>query len=263
MKLNRAELKKIMYEFHSLSNRLLQADFNDYNDVLNKYIVFLTNTEIIHDFIWDCGTCEQDLELEFKEVQARRATFDLGHTTEEEVRNVYAILKYIVDNNVRVHYGIGIAYSHNRKYQEILKDFNSRVAMVLIRNIETYLTKVGIDMGLDDRVTYNITVKDGQVNIANDSATIHATNTVNGFDVETLEKLVSNIKSALSECNLSPEDTETAENSLEVIQEETKKDKPRRGFIKTAITGLQAIKGTTEFGAAVVTLIQFIQPLIQ
>jgi hypothetical protein len=105
-------------------------------------------------------------------------------------------------------------------------------------------------------------VKDGQVNIANDNATIHATNTANGFDVDTLEKLVSEIKSTLSDCKLSPEDAETAENSLEVIQEESKKEKPRKGFIKTAIAGLQAIKGTAEFGAAVVALIQFVQPLI-
>ena len=34
MKLNRSELKKIIYDFNSISNRLLQADFEDYNDVL-------------------------------------------------------------------------------------------------------------------------------------------------------------------------------------------------------------------------------------
>ena len=29
MKLNRKELKKVMYEFNAMSNRLLQADFNE------------------------------------------------------------------------------------------------------------------------------------------------------------------------------------------------------------------------------------------
>lgn len=52
---------------------------------------------------------------------------------------------------------------------EKLKDFNNRVTMVLIRNIETYLTKIGIDMGIDENVSYNITVKDGQINIAIES----------------------------------------------------------------------------------------------
>lgn len=262
MKLNRAELKKIIYEFNSFSNRLLQADFNDYNNVLSKYVSFLTRTEIISDYIVDCGACDQNMEQEFKEVQTRDAIFDLGETTEEEVRNVFAILKYIVENDVNVYYGIGMSYSYSKKFQDILKDFNSRVTMVLIRHLETYLTKVGIDMGLDDGITYNITVKDGQVNIANDNATINATNTVSGINVDELTQLMEGIKATAQNSNLSSEDKEIVSSSLEVIGEELKTEKPRKGFLKTAITGLQAIKGTAEFGAAVVALIQFIQPLI-
>ena len=260
--MNRTELKKIIYEFNSLSNRLLQADFNDYNNVLSKYVSFLTKTEIIFDYIVDCGTCDQDMEQEFKEVQTWHAIFDLGETTEEEVRNVFAILKYIVDNNVNVYYGIGMSYSNNRKYQDILKDFNSRVTMVLIRHIETYLTKVGIDMGLEDNITYNITIKDGQVNIANDNSIINATNTVSGINVDELFQLLETIKTTAQNSNLSPEDKETVSSSIEVIDEELKAEKPRKSFLKTAITGLQAIKGTAEFSAAVVALIQFVQPLI-
>ena len=144
MKLNRAELKKILYEFNSMSNRLLQADFRDYSDVLSMYVAFLTENELIHEYILDCGDCDQDMEQEFVEVRSHRAVFALGNTVKEEVRNVYAILKYVVDNNLDVSRGIGMSYSHSHKYQEILKDFNNRVTMVLIRHIETYLTKVGI-----------------------------------------------------------------------------------------------------------------------
>ena len=260
--MNRAELKKIIYEFNSLSNRLLQANFNDYNNVLSKYVSFLMKTEIIYDYVVDCGTCDQDMKQEFKEVQTRHAIFDLGETTEEEVRNVFAILKYIVENNVNVYYGIGMSYSHNRKFQDILKDFNSRVTMVLIRHIETYLTKVGIDMGLEDNIAYNITVKNGQVNIANDNATITAINTVSGINVDELAQLLEGIKTTAQNSELSPEDKETVSSSIEVIGEEFKAEKPRKSFIKTAVTGLQAIKGTAEFGAAVVALIQYIQPFI-
>ena len=263
MKLNRTELKKIIYEFNVSSNRLLQADFNDYNSVLSKYISFLTKTEIIYEYIKDCGTCDQDMEKEFQEVRTLRAIFDLGETTEEEVKNVFAILKYIVDNNVNVHYGIGMSYSHNKKFQNILKDFNSRVTMVLIRHIETYLTKVGIDMGLEDNVTYNITFKDGQLNIANDTATINATNSVSGINFDELTPLLDEILITSEKSDLSPEDKDTVSSSLEVIGEELKVEKPRKAFLKTAIAGLQAIKGTAEFGAAVVALIQFVQPLIR
>ena len=134
--------------------------------------------------------------------------------------------------------------------------------MVLIRNIETYLTKIGIDMGIDENVSYTITVKNGQVNIANDNAVINATNTINGARLDELTKLISEIKLAAENSKLSSDDAEMVNSNLEVIQEEMKADKPRVGFIKTAISGLKAIKGTAEFGAAVVALVQFIQPLI-
>ena len=262
MKLSKNDLRKILYDFNSLSNRLLQADFNDYNGVLAKFVRFLTETDIIHDYIVDCGECEQDMGLEFKQVQTHSAIFDLGDTAEEEVRNVYAILYYIVDNDIQVHHGIGISYSHANKYQDIIKDFNDRVTMVLIRHIENYLTKVGIDMGVDDKIVYNITVRDGQVNIANDNANITASNVVNTVDIQELMRLINDVQVKADECDLSDEEKETVENSLEVIEQEAKAEKPRKSFIKTAITGLKAIKGTAELAAAVVTLFQFLQPLL-
>lgn len=33
-----------------------------------------------------------------------------------------------------------------------------RFVMVLIRHVESYLTKVGIDMGIDEKNIYNVTV---------------------------------------------------------------------------------------------------------
>ena len=91
---------------------------------------------------------------------------------------------------------------------------------------------------------------------------MNATNTVNGVNKEELVKLITEIKLAAENSNLSPEDEETVNNSLEVIEEEIAKEKPRKGFLKMAITGLKAIKGTAEFGAAIATLIKFIQPFI-
>lgn len=52
MKLNRTELKKIQYDFNSFSNRLLQADYQDYTDVLGKFLSFINSTEIIKEYIW-------------------------------------------------------------------------------------------------------------------------------------------------------------------------------------------------------------------
>lgn len=46
--------------------------------------------------------------------------------------------------------------------------------MVLIRHVERYLTKVGIDMGVDEKNIYNVTVQNGQVIIANDNLSVTA-----------------------------------------------------------------------------------------
>lgn len=51
MNLNKKDLRKIMYDFNSISNRLMQADFHDYNSILKKFLMFISNTEIINELL--------------------------------------------------------------------------------------------------------------------------------------------------------------------------------------------------------------------
>ena len=161
MKLNRKELRKIQYDFNSCSNRLLQADFEDYTGVLEKFLKYIDTTPIISDYISGCGKCEWNLEEEVQEVQSSygRLIFSLGETDEEEVCNVYAVLRYLVDTNNSIYHGVAIGYSSSKKYQDKIKGFNDRFVMVLIRHVESYLTKIGIDMGIDEKNIYNVTVQ--------------------------------------------------------------------------------------------------------
>lgn len=245
-----------MYSFNSICNRLLQADFQDHNSVLSRFLGFIKDNPVIYEYVLDCGICDQNLEQEFKEVSGSygRVIFTLGDTDAEEVRNVFAILCHITDNDIEVYWSIAAGYTSSNKYQDRVKAFNDRVVMVLIRHIETYLSRIGIDMGVDEKVQYNITVHNGQVNIANDYAQLTDTNTV-GADLDQLGKLIQAIKD--SSTDLSPEDKELLNDNLDVIQEEAASDKPRKGFLKTALTGLKAIKGSVEFAAAVASLLQF------
>lgn len=261
MKLNKRDLKKISYDFLSLSNRLLQADFRDYGNVLARFSRFIAETDIINDFITDCGKCELDLDDEFRLVQSSRYTFDLGDSDEEEVRNITAIINYIVQNNIDVATNLGLSYSGSKMFQDVLKAFNDRVVLVLIQHIERYLTKVGIDMGLDDKTTFVVTIKNGQLNIANDNAVINANSSIIKYNLEQLENLVKVVTDEAEKSNLSYEDYEQLKDSLDIIKEQTNSDKPKKGYIKTAIAGLKGIKGTAEFTAAVTALIQFFAAL--
>jgi hypothetical protein len=132
--------------------------------------------------------------------------------------------------------------------------------MVLIRHIERFLTKIGIDMGVDERVTYSITVESGQVNIASDNSVINATNTINTIDYDKLIQLIDEVEKNAQ--GISEEDFETLVSSIDVIKEEIKSANPRKSFLKTAILGLKGLKNTAEFAAAVTALIQFIQPML-
>ena len=261
MNLNKTELKKIMYDFNSYSNRLLQVAFEDYTSTLSKFLTFINNTEIIYSFIISCGECTQNMEHEFQEISENcgRAIFSIGESENEEVRDVYAILSYIVEHNVQIHYWIAMGYSHEKSFQSKVDGFNKRVVSILINNIERYLTKIGIDMGMDEKVSYNISVENGQVIIASDNASVQATTNI-GVDIDKLATLIQAVRSNAQ--SLSAEDKETVESNLEVIQEEVKVPKPRKRFIKTAIDGLKLLKGTVEFAAAVTTLATFLMPLI-
>ena len=262
MKLNRKELRIIQYDFNSYSNRLLQADYDDYADVLRKFVNYIDNIPIISDYIHDCGSCDWDLENEIKEVQGSygRLIFSLGKTESEEIRNVYAVLKYLAENNSSVYRGVAMGYSSSSKWQDKIKGFNERFVMVLIRHVERYLTKIGIDMGIDEKIIYNVTVQNGQAIIANDNSSV--TSTINiGATTNTIEQLISAVRTRLDTLT-SEEDKETASESLEVIEAEVAAEKPKKSMIKTAIASLQAVKGTVEFASAVAALIQFVKQML-
>ena len=262
MKLNRNELRKIQYDFNSISNRLFQADFQAYAEVLGKFLRYINDTPIIIEYINACGTCDWNLEEEVQTVQSSygHSIFGTGDTDEEEVRNVYAVLRYLVDTNNEVYSGVAMGYASSNHYQDMIKGFNDRFVMILIRHIERYLTKVGIDMGIDDKVVYNVTVHNGQAIIANDNATITATNNV-GIDRDELKRLISEVRATAHD--LSEENQETVSECLEAIESETVTPKPKKALLKTAITTLKTLKGAAEFGAAVAALIQFVSPFIQ
>ena len=135
-----------------------------------------------------------------------------------------------------------------------------RFVMVLIRHVESYLTKVGIDMGIDEKNIYNVTVQNGQAIIANDNSSVTATTNI-GATANDIERLITAVRTKMDTL-ISDEDKEAASESLEVIEAEVISEKPKKSMIKTAIASLQAIKGTVEFGSAVAALIQFVGPIL-
>lgn len=261
MKLNKKELRKLLLEFNAISSRFIRVNYKDYNDVLQKFLRFIESQSVIYDFIKDCGQPIYDVAEEIKQVsQGHRAILDLGSSEKEEVSNIYHILKYCADDQIDIPSRIADSYTSSNNFQDMSDAFNSRVVFVLIGHIRKYLEKIGIDMGVDENTRYSITVNHGQVNLANDQATINAT-MANGVDMSALIALTAEVKKTLSD-EFSAEEKEEVEESLEAVKDELTKDSPRKGFIKTALRGLGAFTGkSAQFAAAVATVGTFIMRL--
>ena len=260
MELNRIELKKIMYDFNSVSNRLMQANIDDYISVLLKFIRYIENDEIIWGYINSCGKCTQNMEKEFKEVSESFGSgiFSLGDTDDEEVRNIYAILKYLEEHKGLLR-SIIMGYDSSRKYQDMLRSFNKRVTYVLIIHIESYLTKIGIDMGVDETVKYNISVQTGQVNIAENNSSITATSSIR-MNNDQIDRLIEKIKDISK--NMPKEEKELINGHLNTIKSEMEKQTPEKSLLKTTISTLKYIKSGTEFLETVKELEELIRSVI-
>lgn len=253
MELSKKDLKKISHSFNSISSRMMRVAYDEYGIVLKKFINYIESNEIIMEYINSGKIGEYDPEEDWDLVTNQDYMFDFGPSTEEESYQIYSTLKYISENKKNHAMAFHNIYGAS-KWQDNVKQFNDRVVLVLINNINDYLTGVGIDMGLDENVVWN--VSGGQVNIANDSAIINAIQN-NGVDSNELENIVKAILDNVS--GLSKADAETIIDSVEMIKEEILKPEPKSRIISN---GIKLLAPMISVANGIPTLVENIQQLI-
>lgn len=117
----------------------------------------------------------------------------------------------------------------------------------------------------EDKYIINVHINgDGQVNIAEDKSNINAIQNNNASD---LEKLSKEIKDILRDIDLDKEIKENIEDNVEVLECELLEENPRKGFIRTAIEGLENllpnIKDHIELTANITSIIGFAMSVIK
>lgn len=231
MELNRKELKKIAHDFNSISSRMMRVAFDEYNIVLKKFMDYIDKNEVIKSYINLGFDPDFDVKKEWDlVVRMDGYMFEFGPSTEQENYQIYTVLRYILENIKAPHFSFHSIYGES-KWQDNVKEFNDRVLLVLIGNIEDYLTKVGIDMGLDENVVWN--VSGGQVNVASDNATIHATQN-NGINAGELDDIIRGIMSNLS--TLKKEDADEIADVVEMAKNELVKPEPKASRLRNCLT---------------------------
>lgn len=264
MEISKIDLKILIKEFLTASNRVLRAGFEKYPEELQKYTYFLETHPLIWNYIVSCGEPEFDVAKETEEINSSygRLIYDLGSTDEKEVANIYAVIKHLADINYNGRGYVFYGYSSSKQYQEKVNAFGNDYIRIMITHIESYLTTLGIRMGVDSKMTINLEIKDSnlsntQVNLANEGASIVSTQSIEDFS-----KLDDLVKTVLSMAEmLGKDEKETVTECVETL--ETIKDKkPKKSIIKMALTTLQGVAGTTEFLASVSALAQFFQGMM-
>lgn len=241
MEITKKDLRKTSRAFRSYANRVINAHYDEFDSILKMFIEHVDKTPLIYDYInsFDIESTDQDIRTQVNEVLESYGAqfFNTGNTVEEELVYTYKLLKYLSENNMHV-ISYGQAYG-GRKFQDITKNFATRVILPFVNHIEDYLTDIAIDMGYDEEAKFMINVNGGQaqVNISNDHSTLEAQQ-INNIQGAELEAVVSSIKALLND-NIAEADKEIIIDSVDVIQEELQKDNPKKGFLKTAWTGIE------------------------
>ena len=254
MELNRKELKKMSHSFNTIANRIMRVTYDEYSMILKKFLAFIEANEIIMEYICAGKTEEYDAKEDWDLVVNKDGyMFNFGPTAEEESFQIYCLLKYISENVANPVYSFHSIYRHS-KWQDNVKEFNDRVVLVLINNVNDYLTRVGIDMGLDENTTWN--VSGGQVNVASGHAVINATQN-NGVEISEMENLIKQIMESVG--SLEKDDAETIVDSIEMIRDELQKPEPKGKIISN---GIKLLSPMISIANGIPTLVGHIQKFI-
>lgn len=248
-----------MSKFNSVSNRLLQSSYDNYLDDLRRFCNYLEANELIMEYLNSCGGYNSEIESLLDECLHQGSKIQFSLDEDMETSEIYSYLKVICNRDYD-HLPLGIIhpYSSSNKFADMLKEFNHCVVLALINHISDYLKKVGIEIGMDDNVTYNINGQ--QVNIANDNANITAIQNNNGINAEELHKLIEAMKSELNP-NLSPEDKADAEESIDIIESELKTGNPDEQKVKSQFKLLKRLDVGVKFASACCSLLTFVDKI--
>ena len=253
--IDKKQLKIISMEFRTIANRLITCNHQTGMPLLKKFMTYIDENEIISEYIKQYVNPN-----DFEPVERGTRFSSMGDTKQEEISYTYQYLKYAMENYHSFYHDMAFGYA--REANDAVKEFCNRIVLPFVNYIEGYLTEIGIQMGYDEDKKFMINVNGGvaQVNVVNDNAIVHATQN-NGIDISQLEIIISDIIKHIP-TDLTPEEREQISDSVEVIRTEVQSANPRKGFIKTALKGLQAINGTAQFGAAIATLVQFLGTIL-
>lgn len=250
------EFKKLSINFRRVASRLLRCPFDEYQESLAKFLLFIEESPIISKFIEENNTTKFNI----KQTLAQReffGKFKLPIQKSEEIAFIYQLLKYISENELDIG-NLSLGYGGaSKKIQDHVDGFNQQVVKPFVDYIVTYLEELKIDMGLDGKsgTQFNIGVFEGQLNHAEGNSTITATQTYNGTKITDLKDIVSQyIKALNSDETVPTHEKEDTVEILEAVVQEIESKNPKKVILKTAIEKIKSVGNLIHSGTAIIIL---------
>lgn len=118
------------------------------------------------------------------------------------------------------------------------KAFGNYIVLPFVNNVNSYLTHLGIDMGMDDNIQYNITVNGGQVNLSQDNSTLNTVQNNSDTDFAKMQNFINDIIKSMKKNGIPDNQVNQISETLTAIKEEMSKSKPKKNVVKLLLDGL-------------------------
>ena len=257
----------MLYEYNAEANALLRAQSEEIEVAIRRFINYIESVNQISIYLNECVASALpegfDAKEEIKEVSANLHTRfgPFPPHGKGEAAEVYLILKAFAEDGIESSM-IFYPYGHgSKKFADMCKGFLDEVARKLINAIETHLTLIGIDAGLDERIqqTNNFN-NDGPASavVASGDSSVSVTQT-SGFDSNELERLLRSVQESAS--SLDEKSQKEIAELLVGIREAVECAVPKKSILKSLLGGLNVLSSSAQFAVAVANLAQFISSI--
>lgn len=268
VEISRKDLKILSHDFRVIASRLITTNYDEGLSNLQRFVSFIKSNPIINDFIEK----NQVKQFDIKSIYEQRGyndSYPIPELKEEEIAFTYQLIIFALEN-VKDYYRLAFGYSHGRKIQDAVDEFNRRVIFPFVQHINSYFERLLIEMGEDEKTSVQINISGGNVgqfNLGQDNSIINATNVNNYGDIQKFNELVDKFLLLIDKEDISKDDKEEVVDLVSTAKEGVNSGKPKKGLLKTCLEKLNGlfskIKEGNEFAKTLKDLITTVALIIQ
>lgn len=135
--MTKKELRIVSLQFRTLSSQMLKIDSEEEIGHIQTFFDFITNTELIYDYISSCLSEDYNFDEIFKNM-GYRDRLVLPADTSELINFEYQLVQYILTGEKQL-YSYGFGYTSSNKLADMISAFMRKVIEPFVVALRSYL----------------------------------------------------------------------------------------------------------------------------